>query len=64
MLISALMLWGVGLIGGYFVAFYPLIGKARGVQGMWIMQAVALFATALLLLYFYVWIVRARERAQ
>jgi multidrug resistance protein, MATE family len=64
MLIAALMLWGVGLVGGYLVAFYPLLGPARGVQGMWLMQAVALFATALMLLVFYVWIVRAREQTQ
>jgi multidrug resistance protein, MATE family len=57
-LITALALWGLGLIGGYVVAFHPVLGEPLGVQGMWLMQAVALFLAALLLLYFYLWIAR------
>ena len=66
-IITALALWGLGLIGGYVVAFYPVLGAPRGVQGMWLMQAVALLLAALLLLYFYLWIARdaqARDPAR
>jgi MATE family multidrug resistance protein len=52
-LIYGVALWGVGLVGGYFVAFYPVLGTPRGAPGMWLMQGVALFLTSLLLVGFY-----------
>ena len=62
MLIYAFALWGFGLVGGYFVAFYPVLGPPRGAAGMWLMQALALALAAALLLAFYGWLVR-RETA-
>lgn len=56
--IYAVALWGPGLIGGYLVAFDPLLGGPRGVQGLWLMLAVSLAFTACLLLTFYVWTMR------
>lgn len=52
--IYAVALWGFGLVGGYLVAFHPVLGAPRGAQGMWLMQAVALALTSLLLVGFYV----------
>ena len=59
--IYAFALWGPGLIGGYGVAFYPILGGPRGAQGMWLMLAVALGLTAALLLGFYLWVLRQHE---
>jgi Na+-driven multidrug efflux pump len=56
--IYALALWGPGLIGGYLVAFGPLLGGPRGVQGLWLMLALSLALTATLLVAFYLWVVR------
>lgn len=61
-LIYGLALWGLGLVGGYFVAFHPVLGPPRGAAGLWLMQAVALGLTALLLIAFYAWVLRERER--
>jgi len=58
--IYALALWGPGLIGGYLVAFRPVLGEPRGVQGMWLMLALALMLTATALVAFYVWFLRAQ----
>jgi MATE family multidrug resistance protein len=57
-LIYALALWGPGLIGGYLVAFHPVLGGPRGVQGFWLMLMLALALTASALVCFYVWFVR------
>ncbi len=51
--IHAAGLWGVGVVGGYFVAFGGLWGPSWGVAGMWLMQSVALALAALLLVGFY-----------
>jgi MATE family multidrug resistance protein len=56
-------LWGLGLVGGYFVAFHPVLGEPRGAPGMWLMQAVALALTAFLLLVFYAWVLRQTRPA-
>jgi len=51
MLIYTVSLWGVGLGGGYWLAFYPVIGgRPLGAQGLWLAAALslALAATALL----------------
>jgi multidrug resistance protein, MATE family len=54
--IYAVALWGLGLVGGYFVAFHAVLGGPRGVSGMWLMQSVALVLTSLLLLGLYLWV--------
>jgi MATE family, multidrug efflux pump len=61
--IYAVALWSLGLVGGYFVAFHPVLGGPRGVAGMWLTQAVALCLTSLLLLGFYVWVLRQQRPA-
>ncbi len=61
-LIYGATLWCLGLIGGYFVAFYPVLGVPRGAPGMWLMQAVALFLASLLLLSLYFRLLK-RQRA-
>ena len=38
--VYALTLWGVGLVGGYHVAFRGVGGPPWGVTGMWMMQSV------------------------
>jgi MATE family multidrug resistance protein len=52
--IHAGALWGVGVIGGYLVAFGGIFGSPWGIAGMWLMQSVALALAALLLVGFYV----------
>ena len=51
--IHAAALWGVGVLGGYLVAFGGLGGPPWGVAGMWLMQSVALALAAILLVGFY-----------
>jgi MATE family multidrug resistance protein len=53
-LIHAAALWGVGVIGGYLVAFGGIWGPPWGIAGMWMMQAVALALAAVLLVGFYI----------
>jgi MATE family multidrug resistance protein len=62
-LIYGFGLWGPGLIGGYLVAFGPLLGGPRGVQGLWLMLAASLALTAALLMGFYVWTLRRQTSA-
>jgi MATE family, multidrug efflux pump len=52
-LIHAAALWGLGVVGGYLVAFGGLWGPPWGIAGMWLMQSVALALAALLLVGFY-----------
>jgi MATE family, multidrug efflux pump len=51
--IHATALWGLGVVGGYLVAFGGLWGPPRGIAGMWLMQSLALALAALLLVGFY-----------
>jgi MATE family multidrug resistance protein len=51
--IHATALWGVGVTGGYLVAFVGLWGPPWGIAGMWLMQSVALALAALLLVAAY-----------
>lgn len=51
--IHAGALWGLGVIGGYLVAFAGIWGPPRGIAGMWLMQSLALALSALLLVGFY-----------
>lgn len=62
MLIYAVALWGPGLIGGYLVAFRPVLGEPRGVAGLWLMLALALALTAAALVAFYVWFLSTSAR--
>jgi MATE family multidrug resistance protein len=64
MLIYAVALWGPGLIGGYLVAFQPLLGGPRGVQGMWLMLALALALTAGALVAFYIWFLQRQTASK
>ena len=59
--VYALALWGVGLFGGYQVAFRGVWGPPRGVTGMWLMQSVGLGLASALLLGFYLGVVRRKE---
>jgi MATE family multidrug resistance protein len=61
MVIYAVALWGLGLVGGYSAAFHPVLGGPRGVAGLWLMQSVALGLTSLLLLGFYLWVLRQKR---
>ena len=63
MVIYALALWGPGLVGGYLVAFRPVLGEPRGVQGMWLMLALALGLTASALVGFYLWFLQRQQVA-
>jgi MATE family multidrug resistance protein len=60
-LIYGVALWGLGLVGGYLVGFRPVLGGPRGASGMWLMQSVALFLTSLLLLSFYLWVLKQQR---
>jgi MATE family multidrug resistance protein len=62
--VYAFALWGVGLFGGYQVAFRGIGGPPRGVTGMWLMQSVGLGLAGALLLGFYVWLMRQRDAQQ
>jgi MATE family multidrug resistance protein len=59
--VYAIALWGVGLFGGYQVAFRGVWGPPRGVTGMWLMQSVGLGLASALLLGFYLGVVRRKE---
>jgi MATE family multidrug resistance protein len=60
--VYAIALWGVGLFGGYQVAFRGVWGPPRGVSGMWLMQSIGLGLAGLLLLAFYAWLLRWQAR--
>jgi multidrug resistance protein, MATE family len=60
--IYALALWGVGLFGGYHVAFVGLWSPPWGVSGMWLMQSVGLGLAGLLLLGCYLLLLRTQDR--
>jgi MATE family multidrug resistance protein len=58
--IHAVALWGLGVAGGYLVAFGGLWGPPWGIAGMWLMQSLALALAALLLVGFYLALPRFR----
>ena len=60
--IYAVALWGLGLVGGYVVAFHAVLGGPRGASGMWLMQSVALVLTSGLLLGLYLFVLRQQRR--
>jgi MATE family multidrug resistance protein len=47
--VHAVALWGVGVAGGYLLAFGGPGGAPWGIAGMWLMQSVALALSAVLL---------------
>ena len=51
--VHAVALWGVGVFGGYQVAFRGAWGPSWGIAGMWMMQAFALAVAAVLLVTYY-----------
>ena len=59
--IYALTLWGVGVFGGYQLAFRGVAGPPWGIAGMWLMQSIALALAAVFLVAFYVWVLRAQR---
>jgi MATE family multidrug resistance protein len=59
--IHAVALWGLGVVGGYLVAFGGLGGAPWGIAGMWLMQSVALALAALLLVGVYLGLPRFRR---
>jgi multidrug resistance protein, MATE family len=56
--IYAVTLWGVGVFGGYQLAFRGVAGPPWGIAGMWLMQSIALALAAVLLVVFYLWVVQ------
>jgi len=56
--IYAVTLWGVGVFGGYQVAFRGVAGPPWGIAGMWLMQSIALALAAALLVGFYLWVIQ------
>jgi multidrug resistance protein, MATE family len=59
--IHAVSLWGLGVAGGYLVAFRGMWGPPSGIAGMWLMQSVALALAALLLVGFYLGLPQLRQ---
>ena len=51
--IHAAALWGLGVAGGYLVAFGGVWGPPWGIAGMWLMQSIALGLAAVLLVGCY-----------
>ena|SRR5882672_5437716 len=52
-LVHAAALWGLGVFGGYLVAFGGVWGPPWGIAGMWLTQSLALALAAVLLVGFY-----------
>ncbi len=51
MLVYTVSLWGVGLVGGWWIAFHPVVGGAPlGVRGLWTAATASLALAALVLL--------------
>jgi MATE family multidrug resistance protein len=61
--IHAAALWGLGVTGGYLVAFGGFWGPPWGIAGMWLMQSVALALAAVLLVGVYYTVGRRRLAA-
>ena len=51
--VHAAALWGLGVVGGYLVAFGGLAGTPWGITGMWLMQSIGLGVAALFLVGWY-----------
>jgi MATE family multidrug resistance protein len=59
-LVFALSMWGVGLGGGYALAF-GLIGPAMGAPGFWLAATAGLLLAGLLLGGFLAWMLHQRR---
>jgi MATE family multidrug resistance protein len=64
MMIYALLLWGVGMTGGYALAYHGLPGIApmMSPQAFWISSSTALTVVSMSLGAFLVWVLRTRAR--
>ena len=65
LIVNATALWGVGLAGGYLLAFDPLgwaPAALHGARGFWFAATAGLLMTALALTAFLAWVLR-RQRA-
>lgn len=70
--IYAVALWGVGLGGGYLLAFRDVDGQALpadawlpwavGARGFWVASTISLWLAALLLLGLMAWVIRQKTR--
>ena len=61
MVFYGVFLWGVGIFGGYYLAFHArIIGGPFGGVGLWAACAIGLFLIAVLLLGYAIYIGRAR----
>jgi MATE family, multidrug efflux pump len=58
--VYAVTLWGLGVFGGYQLAFRGVAGPPWGIAGMWLMQSIALALAAVLLVALYSWLLRTR----
>jgi MATE family multidrug resistance protein len=59
MLIDLVALWGVGLIGGYVLAFYPVLGlKPLGINGLWLASTISLGLVAAMFVSYACYIAR------
>ena len=60
MVVYTVSLWGIGLVGGWWIAFHPVIGGAPlGAQGLWSASTIGLGVAATVLV---VWMVRVSRR--
>jgi len=65
--VYAVALWGVGLGGGYALAFREVtptsfLPWAVGASGFWVTSTLALWMAALLLLALLAWVMRQKQR--
>jgi MATE family multidrug resistance protein len=62
MLIDLVALWGVGLFGGYALAFWPLAGREpEGITGLWLASTVSLGLVAVMFIG-YAFLIARRVR--
>ncbi|HAW44869.1 MAG TPA: MATE family efflux transporter [Sutterella sp.] len=63
MVIYGIFLWGLGLSGGYYLAFYAQwLGGPFGASGFWGMTSISLMIVGLMLLVYALWIGKNRIR--
>ena len=64
LLIYSLALWGLGLVGGYWIAFHPVLGDTPlGARGLWGAASVALGIAASTLIAYLAIVSRVRPQA-
>lgn len=64
MVVYGVLLWGVGIIGGYYMAFNakPFFSHPLQAYGFWGMVALGLFLAGMVLLVFALWVARTRTK--